>query len=213
VHNSAGKMCPHALLPERPERPHFAVAAGTMSPSLLTVQYTVHFAEWSDVSKTVWIFRGPEPRVLLVHEPVEVEMCYITKTTGSLLWRCTAAQTVRIPDRTHISAASLPQWHLYCHKTTGLGKKNLFTVNRRSSTLYAILRSARCLPGCQFLTFPPPVVPTFSVQTVEFFWIFCIFPLAKVPLVYEFTAIDQSHVFLQILQHISFDHQKITEDI
>jgi hypothetical protein len=29
--------------------------------------------------ESVWIFRGPEPCVLLVHEPIEVEMGYITK--------------------------------------------------------------------------------------------------------------------------------------
>jgi len=29
----------------------------------------------------VWIFRGPGPHVLLVHEPIKVEMCFTTLLT------------------------------------------------------------------------------------------------------------------------------------
>jgi hypothetical protein len=40
----------------------------------------MHFAGFSDISTTVWILRGPEPRVLLVHEHIKVEMGFITKS-------------------------------------------------------------------------------------------------------------------------------------
>jgi len=36
------------------------------------------FSEWSDISTIVWIFRGSEPDVLLVHECIEVEIGYLT---------------------------------------------------------------------------------------------------------------------------------------
>jgi hypothetical protein len=46
---------------------------------MLTAQQTVHFSGWSDVCKTLWIFRRPELRAPLVHEPIEVEIGFITK--------------------------------------------------------------------------------------------------------------------------------------
>jgi len=62
----------------------FAVAAGLLwlstkigplSPCLPTAHHMVHTAGWSHVfTILVWIFRGPEPCVLLVHELTEVEM-------------------------------------------------------------------------------------------------------------------------------------------
>jgi hypothetical protein len=39
----------------------------------------MHFAEWSDVAMTLWIFRGPEHCILLVHEHVDMGMSFITK--------------------------------------------------------------------------------------------------------------------------------------
>jgi len=70
------------------------------SPCLLTACHTVHFSGWNVVYTSMWISRGPEPCVLLVHEPIKVENVFQHWTTGSQVWWGTAAWTVRSPDRT-----------------------------------------------------------------------------------------------------------------
>jgi hypothetical protein len=51
-----------------------------VGPCLLILHHMVHFAGWSDISTTVCGFSvGPEPHVLLLHKPIEVEMGFITK--------------------------------------------------------------------------------------------------------------------------------------
>jgi hypothetical protein len=54
---------------------------------------------------------------------------------------------------------------LQCHKTTGLVKCS--DNNTRSSALYAILHSARCLLGSKLLTFTQPVITAFFTFPVS----------------------------------------------
>jgi hypothetical protein len=41
-----------------------------IGPCLMIVHYTVHFAGWSNISSTVWIFRGQESHVPLFTNPL-----------------------------------------------------------------------------------------------------------------------------------------------
>jgi hypothetical protein len=50
-----------------------SIKIGPISPCLLSAHSTVHFAD------SMRIFRGPEPRALLVNELVEVGMGYLIK--------------------------------------------------------------------------------------------------------------------------------------
>jgi hypothetical protein len=49
------------------------------------------FAGWSDVSTTLWIFRGSEYCFLLVHEAIKVELGFFTEPQAVLRWQVTAA--------------------------------------------------------------------------------------------------------------------------
>lgn len=118
MHHSAGKtLCPRALndrnclilqLLQIPLACYDAIHRDRFSKPLLS-DYTSHgiFCRMERrLRNSVWIFIGPEPRVLLVHESILREGNGLYHwITGSLKWRVSTGQTLRSYNKTHVSAA------------------------------------------------------------------------------------------------------------
>jgi len=73
-----------------------SIKIGPTSLYLLIAHHTMHFAEWSDDSKTLWIFRGPGSCVLFVTEPIEKEMGLLHAVRH--LAQCAQFSRLQIPD-------------------------------------------------------------------------------------------------------------------
>lgn len=90
----------------------YVVLHKDQSIKLLVADCTPHstFCIWSDISTTLWIFRGPEACVFFVHEPVQVQMGSVTKTQAvqcgcSTLYTILHSASAYLVTHPHVSAS------------------------------------------------------------------------------------------------------------